>query len=344
MDSPSSGGTGRYAMDLYKLFYPDSSIIQLVYNFQNKDEAYSNHIVPNHLHYPYSAINHLLGKMVFGRHIEKMSGKYSILHIASHRVGPIVARDESDRLVVTIHDLFDFKERRERLGERAFQWMLKRNIRSYSRYRNVIVPSMHVKDDLTNILNKVPENITVIPPFVSDGFVHIDSREKLREELGLPLDKKLILSVSTDIQRKNLKMVALVSEKAGNDFKLVRVGSKVEGSITFSNVSQEKLNKIYNACDLLFFPTLDEGFGYPVIEAFKTGLPVVSSNIEVIREIAGDAGILVDPLSFEECIEGIHKAVGNRDYLVRKGYERAALFSKEKIKEKLLNYYGGICE
>ena len=105
------------------------------------------------------------------------------------------------------------------------------------------------------------------------------NKEDLRTKLGLPLDKKLILSVSTDLQRKNLPVVKKVVEELGNDFKLIRVGPSLGNSLTFKGIDDSTLNELYNACDVLLFPSLYEGFGIPIVEAFATGPPVVTSDI-----------------------------------------------------------------
>ena len=103
-----------------------------------------------------------------------------------------------------------------------------------------------------------------------------------------------------------------------------------------------KLNKIYNASDMLFLPTLEEGFGYPVVEAFKTGLPVLTSNIDVIKEVSDGAALLVNPEELKENIEGIYSVMDNPEYYVKKGYERAKYYDSSTVKEQLISYYNSI--
>ena len=170
----------------------------------------------------------------------------------------------------------------------------------------------------------------------------LSNKEQLRKELGLPLDKKLILSISSDQPRKNLPMVKRVMANLGNSFKLVRVGNPVGDSITFNNVDTVTINKIYNASDVLFLPTLEEGFGYPVVEAFSTGLPVLSSNIDVIKETSNGAALLVNPEELKENVEGILKIMNNHEYYVQKGYEKARYYASSTVKEQLISYYNGI--
>ena len=127
-----------------------------------------------------------------------------------------------------------------------------------------------------------------------------------------------------------------------NSFKLVRVGTPVGNSITFNNVDIVKINKIYNASDMLFLPTLEEGFGYPVVEAFKTGLPVLSSSIDVIKEVSNGAALLVNPDELKENVEGVYNLMENHEYYVKKGYERAKYYTSSTVREKLCSYYSGI--
>jgi glycosyltransferase involved in cell wall biosynthesis len=108
-------------------------------------------------------------------------------------------------------------------------------------------------------------------------------------------------------------------------------------SIDFSNrydLSDDDLQSEYATADLLLFPSNYEGFGLPIIEAFQHGLPVITSTLPPMSEVAGDAAILVDP----EAIISIRKAV---IYLTKdpnlseayrtKGYIQVRNFNIEKI-------------
>ena len=127
-----------------------------------------------------------------------------------------------------------------------------------------------------------------------------------------------------------------------DNFALVRVGESIGKSITFQNVSKEKLNKIYNACDVLLMPSIEEGLGLPVIEGFATGIPVVASDIEVFREIGKDAIEYIEPMNVQSLIGGIKAAIENRDEMIYRGNKIVPEFSFQVFKEKMLRYYGKI--
>lgn len=161
----------------------------------------------------------------------------------------------------------------------------------------------------------------------------------LRKKLGLPIEKKLVLSVSTDSPRKNLAMVSEVVRDLGNDYRLVRVGSPLGDSITFNGIGDVTLNEIYNACDVLLFPSLYEGFGLPIVEAFASGLPVVTSDIPTIREVTCDAASLCSPFDIESLANSVKFVLDNADEFVRKGFERSPHFSFDRWKNDILSLY-----
>ena len=93
---------------------------------------------------------------------------------------------------------------------------------------------------------------------------------------------------------------------------------------------------------MLFLPTLNEGFGSPVVEAFSTGLPVLSSNIDVLKEVTNGAALLINPEELKENVEGVYSVMDNHEYYAKKGYERAKYYSSSAVKKQLVSYYNSI--
>lgn len=93
---------------------------------------------------------------------------------------------------------------------------------------------------------------------------------------------------------------------------------------------------------LFVFPSLYEGFGMPVLEAMASGVPVVTSNVSSLPEVAGDATILVDPLSEDEIFEAYKKILSDKKLqreMIKKGLEQAKKFQWKKSVEVLEKVY-----
>lgn len=265
--------------------------------------------------------------------VKKESG---IVHYSSSLMLPF---DKSVDNVVSIHDVIFLKSTGTDSPYLQRKYYIKA-FEKFSQYEHILVPTHAVRRELVNL--GVDGNISVIPYSVSNIFRKLDNKTDLRKKYNLPADKILILSVSTPAARKNLQMVKEVVSELGSKFKLVRVGSGVNQSINFHGLDAESLNEIYNACDVLLFPTLDEGFGFPNVEAFAAGLPVVTSDIEVCREVADRAALTVDPFSKSELKRAVIDVLNNTEEFVRKGFERSKLYSQVLFSKNLISFYRSI--
>ena len=330
-------GVGKYAQDIYLLLAPESNIFQFLFNRKFLDAFYEK----PYIGFKSPLMNYTLSGLAFKSGINNINHINDIIHITSQTIKPVF---RNKKMVITIHDVIPFHRNVENddIMENIKQHFIKKYIDEYLKYNNIVTLTSHIKDQLISEFNVNEKNITIVPPYIPDSFFPLSSKEQLRKELGLPLDKKLILSISSDQPRKNIPMVKSVMDNLDNSFKLVRVGPPVGDSITFNNVDTVKLNQIYNASDMLFLPTLEEGFGYPIVEAFKTGLPVLTSNIDVLKEVSNGAALLVNPEELKENVEGVYRVMDNREYYVKKGYERAKYYTSSTVKEKLRLYYNGI--
>jgi glycosyltransferase involved in cell wall biosynthesis len=173
--------------------------------------------------------------------------------------------------------------------------------------------------------------------------------------------QKVVLTVGAVQKRKNTARLVEAFEALDGDWKLVLAGSfgygaeeirtRIESSPARDRISllgftpPDELAAWYARASIFAFPSLDEGFGMPVLEAMAAGTPVMTSSRSGLREVAGDAALLVDATRTESLVEGLRKLAQNEDLrkdLALRGRARAALFTWDKAVRETWEVYRGL--
>ncbi len=147
--------------------------------------------------------------------------------------------------------------------------------------------------------------------------------------------KRMLLSFSAICEPLDIKLL-IVGPADGSFQRLVRrLG--LEGYVDFMpDATDDDLAKAYRGAKALLFPSLYEGFGLPIVEAMACGTPVITSSLGAMKEVAGEAAILVDPLSTEEIAKAIRDVSSSCcDDWVGRGLERSKLFCWDSSAAKL---------
>ena len=163
--------------------------------------------------------------------------------------------------------------------------------------------------------------------------------------------------------RKNVERLIAAFEACGRPGHLVLAGSLGFGSerildtirrsasrkriVLAGHVSDGTRASLYAEAEALLFPSLDEGFGLPVVEAFSLGLPVVTSNVAAMPEVAGDAAVLVDPRDTDAIASGLEAVLNNaklRSRLRQRGLARAGGFTWRKCAARTWEVYERLLE
>lgn len=107
-------------------------------------------------------------------------------------------------------------------------------------------------------------------------------------------------------------------------------------------IREEHMPLVYSCASLLVFPSLHEGFGLPILEAFACHTPVVASRIPAFEEVAGDAALYVDPTSTASIVDGTIAALQDmtlRDRLIASGAKRVSQYSWDNATDAIFNIY-----
>jgi glycosyltransferase involved in cell wall biosynthesis len=112
-------------------------------------------------------------------------------------------------------------------------------------------------------------------------------------------------------------------------------------------VPDEDLSALYSGAKAFIFPSLQEGFGLPILEAMQCGTPVISSNATSLPEVAGEAAILINPYDKDELSQAMLNLLSDenlRNELTQKGLERAKQFSWSKCAQETVEIYQKIAK
>jgi len=225
----------------------------------------------------------------------------------------------------------------------------------------IICISENTKRDLLKFHPKLKnKEIKVIYNGVSDSFYKIENIEEeilKLDDLGIKecLKTKYILYVGHRTTYKNFDLAVKTLAEFNGQLHFVIVGEKLKSEeqkfinnylsdsqyTVLSGKNNEQLNLLYNNAFCLIYPSSYEGFGIPILEAMKTGCPVITTNKSSIPEVAGDAAIMVNDLSVKAFGTAINSLfdLGIRNTYINKGYKQAEKFSWDKTFNEVVQFY-----
>jgi glycosyltransferase involved in cell wall biosynthesis len=270
--------------------------------------------------------------------VENLVGEIDVFHSSDWSQPPT----KSFR-VTTIHDLVPLKYPKlshpkiVAVHNRRFKWVKKEVDR-------IIVPSKATKRDLVRL--GVAENRIVVIPEAPDSIYKPVKKKDVRNlKRKYRISGKYLLCIGVN-PRKNLERTVEAFEKVrSNHLKLVIVGyphldiRHTRGVRMLGHVSTSEMPILYSGAEALIYPSLYEGFGLPILEAYACKIPVVTSGAGSMQEVAGGAAVLVDPYQVDSIAEGMMKAMKDRRTYVQKGLIQVKRFSWQKTAEMTLDVY-----
>lgn len=290
-----------------------------------------------------------------------------VYHIIDHGNALFIKNLNADKTVVTCHDLIPL------LLERGYFPDIKKpplalkifkiSMKYMSKAKYIFADSSNTAKDLTEHLLIPKDKIIKITnsTFYPFKVISRERKEYFCNKFALDTSKLIILNVGNTNFYKNisglLNTLNKLPEKIdGRDWLFYHIGVPYSDKmlkIIEKESIRKKINQLgileyheleffYNIADILFFPSLYEGFGMPVLEAMKCKTAVLCSDIPSLREIGNDAVEYANPYNTEEMAEkliSLLRDAERRNYLREKAIKRAELFSWEDTIEQIGKYY-----
>ena len=288
--------------------------------------------------------------------------RIDVFHGLDHVAIPLVGK--RGQYVASIHDVIPLKF--PHLFTAKHRFMVRAGLARIAKQANlVIAPSQATREDILAHTPLGADRVCVIPPGCESQFTPETDPERLaqvRSRYALPAH--YILALGTLEPRKNLPALlqafAELRQRRDVDpeLQLVLAGARgwKEGEIfhTFKRLGLEQavvfpgfiaehdLPDVYRGATCFAFPSLYEGFGFPVLEAMACGVPVLASNTSSSPEVAGDAALLIDPGDTTAMAEALYRLLSDealRTELQRKGLTRSRLFTWDVTAQQMLDLY-----
>lgn len=304
-----------------------------------------------------SSVSSLVNKIIFylGVHFFNIN----IFHFTN----PLNFMIGAKKSVVTIHDIAPLHN--DSWVKKNTKIFFERNLKKIlNKTDHIIAVSKYTKKDIIKNFNVDEKKITVVYEAVSDIFYPDIDRQYIKNEFGF---NDYILYVGQLQPRKNIINMLLAYAKLSTSLKerypIVLVGSardpiysKVIKKIIEKHhlipyvkiIGYQKDNvvrKLYSCARVFIFPSLFEGFGLPVLESLQCGVPVITSKTTSLPEVAGDAGILVNPDDINEIAHAVEKILVNNIFyntVKNRSLVQAKKFSWEKAATETSKVYESI--
>ena len=342
--------SGKVRLTLYgSSLRQRSELVTIAENLKKETNSKAETVIQS---YPPSLYNFLWNKVGYPK-IKSLLPSINLFHSWDWIQPP----DKDIPLVSTIHDvaLLKFPEtahpKIKAMHEQS--WKILKNAEAH-----IIAVSRATKKDVVEMLG-IPERLVhvvheALPIEVEQVAESLDEDQEAILKAHLKLEKPYILFVGTREPRKNLKRLIEAWLPLEEEVELVIAGEEGwdETDKQFANVknlrflgrvTDQELSVLYSNAKLFAFPSLYEGFGLPILEAFYHGTPVVTSNTSSMPEIAGNAAELVDPQSVESIRKGLQTILSESDQeqktRIQRMIIRQHMFSWQKVAQETLAVY-----
>jgi len=276
--------------------------------------------------------------------IKKIKKKnYDIIH-PTYYDSYILKQAKNNPLVIDVHDMIyekmpDYFYKSDNIAKNKKEYFIKSDV--------IIANSQKTKSDLLSIHREIPEKkINVV--YRGEAFSeYIYNSEKQNYILFTGQRsvyknfKRFIEAIAPLLIRYDLRLIC-TGQKFTRDECMLLSQYRISEKSKAIFASEIELQNIYAKALVFVFPSLYEGFGFPILEAFASGCPAVLSNTSCFPEIAEDAAVYFDPYSVDDMREKIEKVILDsslQSVLIERGFERVKYFSWKKTIKQTYQLY-----
>jgi glycosyltransferase involved in cell wall biosynthesis len=305
--------------------------------------------------------------VVFPKLLKKAVKWADIVHICDQANAVYIKYVQRRPHIVTCHDMLAI---RSALGEidghrtswtgRQLQSMILRGLQAAGRTGHIACVSEATRQDILRIAGVPRESVSQIYNGLSFPYSPLDATEGRAkiEKFGIRKDLRFLLHVGGNNWYKNRLGIlnifsALKSRPEGSHLSLVMAGQEFTSEmrlfmhncvggrdvLELVNPTNEELRALYSCADLMLFPSLQEGFGWPIIEAQACGCPVVTSDRVPMTEVGGDAATYVDPDDIEAAASDIALRIRPRNEPCENSLKNVERFSASRMIDRYLSLH-----
>jgi glycosyltransferase involved in cell wall biosynthesis len=276
------------------------------------------------------------------------------------------------KIIVTVHDVIADHHPELIFPNKKLQlfWKMKQNL-AVRQAHLILTVSDYSKKQIIEYFGVAPSRVKVITEAARPVFSVLDSSaamDAVLHRFGLDGETRFLLYVGGISPHKNLKTLVsayhqLISEDRFADVKLVLVGDyqndsfytdypalkmhvdqlDLQDKVVFTGyIEDQDLAYLYNSASMLVFPSLEEGFGLPAIEAMACGTPVAASNRGSLPEVIGEAGRFFDPVTPGAIADVLRQVLGDkqlREEMGKKGLIRAKQFMWDRAAKEAVQIF-----
>jgi glycosyltransferase involved in cell wall biosynthesis len=294
--------------------------------------------------------------------LRREAKRADLVHILDHRYAHMLSAARRRPVIVTVHDLMPvivLRSPTDGWREGVRNRFLRQALKALRLADAYVVGTEWLKRELATWLGD-DRRIRVVPFGVDRAFFgeSASAREHGRRDWRIPDDTFVVLHVGSTVDRKNVPLVinTVARLRQHADVYLLQVGGRFTAEQeqlidrldmwravrSVASADETTLRRAYRAADVLLFPSLYEGFGFPVLEAFASGLPVVTSGAGGLKEVGGDAAVVVegrDPAAYVQALDTLAEDAELREELINKGWARARQFTWHRTAEQTADVY-----